>query len=165
MRHVAPKHYEMESFIQKLSLRAVRRTAKKLPLRGSWQGAALTDEGRYAEPVRRNLGRIRRSVQIGLYEFARAFRSRKSVPPSSLNYGIAATGSYFNLRFAARSTTLRRSPFPGGEGWGFPVRGYVQPRALSRSFSGGCWQPPLRFMEWLLLAEALAVGAFGLGGV
>ena len=33
--------------------------SKKLPPRGSWQGAALTDEERYAEPVRRNRGRIR----------------------------------------------------------------------------------------------------------
>ena len=45
--------------------------------------------------------------------------------PSSLNYGIAATGSYVNLRFAARSTTLRRSPFPkgkvlGASPWGYP---------------------------------------------
>ena len=59
------------------------------------------------------------------YVVARVFLPRKPVLPSSLNYGIAATGSYVNLRFAARSTTLRRSPFPkgkvlGASPWGYP---------------------------------------------
>ena len=52
---------------------------------------------------------------------------RFCVPPSSINCGIAATGSYRNFKFAARSTTAEAVPLLQGEGWGFPLGLYVFP--------------------------------------
>ena len=74
----------------------------KLPHRGSWQGAALTEEGRGG----------REHSEKGM----QATNRSRPQHPSSINYGIAATGSYRRFDSLRDAPPLRRSPFPGGEG-------------------------------------------------
>ena len=59
--------------------------------------------------------------------------------PSSINYGIAATGSYRRLDSLRDAPPLRRSPFPVGEGWGksFPCGGAGRALALTEEGRSG----------------------------
>ena len=71
---------------------------KSFPYGGAGRALALTEEGRSGRERLEN--------------------TYRSLPqrPSSINYGIAATGSYRRLDSLRDAPPLRRSPFPVGEG-------------------------------------------------
>ena len=79
---------------------------KDLPLRGRGTAAAV-EEGRYGRErcVFISRSRSERPSSVSLTRASTTF------------YGIAATGSYFRFNSLRDAPPLRRSPFPGGEGW------------------------------------------------
>ena len=75
----------------------------------------------------------------------RFLRTGSAYRPSSINYGIAATGSYRNSKFAARSTTAEAVPLLQGEGYELPSGGIRSSVILSSERFPAAWQPPLHY--------------------
>ena len=71
---------------------------KSFPSGGAGRAIALTEEGRSGRELQRNT------------------YSSLSKGPSSVNYGIAATGRYPRFNSLRDAPPLRRSPFPVGDG-------------------------------------------------